>query len=174
MARTVLAANTPVPTDRPIRVVITQDVERGDAPTAPAERVERAVGELGRHMGRDSVRTRIESAGGVPVTVYTTVEGRPIRPWTRAELEGQYRYLRIPFASISISYEQTLSPVQRARRLAEQGADFIASGGVAGAVADEATMDPPMEMDRRPLIAGIAAIVVGLAILVGILVWGGE
>lgn len=169
MARTILARTTPVPTDRDITVVIEQTIPR-PPPLAVGGDAARAASEMMRHMGVTAQRVHVD-AGTVSFLILI---GRPNRPWTRAELEAQMRFLRIPFDSIVISHERNLTPAQRARNVVQGAADFVAGGGVAGVVADEVTSEePPMEMDRRPMIAAIAAVVLGLAVLIGVMVWGG-
>ncbi len=169
MARTVLAASTPVPVDRDITVVVEQDIPN-PPPLAVGGDAGRIAREMTRHMAITAQRSHVDAG----ISTFLTLVGRANRPWTRAELESQFRYLRIPFESVVISHERTLSTRDRARNVAQDAANFIAGGGVAGVVADEATMETPMEMDRRPMIAAIAAVVLGLAVLIGVMVWGGK
>lgn len=175
MARTVLARTTPVPTDRDITVVIEQAIPRVP-PLAVGGDAARAASEMMRHMSVTSQRSHVDAG----VSSFLTLVGRANRPWTRAELEGQMRYLRIPFESISISHD-TAAP-RRSGLLSSAARAIPGIGPAVGAGLDSAAgaadgllgEEPPMEMNRTPLIAGIAAIVVGLGILVAIMVWGGK
>lgn len=173
MADTVLGRSTPVPTDRAIRVTIRRvdAVVRREAPAGDADRTAALEGmrrELSRHVALSGSYLRSFKLRGQITGVEFYYSGRAVRAWTRAELEGQLRYLGIPFSSIIVATSTAPTRAETVRNVVEGASRFVAGGGVAGVVADEVAADGtmPAPVDRKPLIYGLIAVVAGIIIAI--------
>lgn len=171
MALTTLGRSTRVPTDRDVQVTVAIPAPADDV--AAASQISRLQAELQRHLAVSATRNTVHSSGGAVRSVDVFVQGRPFRAWTRGELEAQLRYLRIRFNNISIRSETESSAAQVARRARDALAALGPGAGVAGLVAadEQAREQAEGETSNGPIIAGAAAIVIGVGIAIAVVVW---
>lgn len=155
-----LGRSTPVPIDRDILVAVRFSWQSVD-PTADIEG--RIDAELKRHL---SVSSTYQELRGSDEIRYA--KGIPYRAWTRAELEGQLRALSLPFTSVSVQKQDTTPS------FLERVGNRARTGGVSGALSEAAEpvlgSGEPMATDRKPLVFGLVALVLG-ALVLGWALW---